>query len=88
MVELSLYELCSLCESLPHPNIWEDNIKTGKIINGVDGSTDYYTGINEKEIIFKVRHISKNTLEWRPKEKIIISNSDEENFNDGELINK
>ncbi len=86
MKELNLAELCSMYEMLGDPNRWKHNIENGILKNGIDNSTDCYISQNGIDYLFKIKHINKYEVEWRPKEKIIISNSDEESFSEGALI--
>lgn len=86
MIELSLTEVAFLFESLGDPNKWKADIENGVLKNGFDDSTDCHLIMGTKTFAFKIRHIGKYAVEWRPKEKIVIKNSDEEDFSEGKLI--
>ncbi len=85
-LEVSLEDFISLCNGLPDPYRWEIDI--GKVIrNGVDDTTNYYCSQNGINFGFKLKHINEHAVEWRPIQRIVINNSDEESFQPLKPIN-
>jgi hypothetical protein len=85
VIEISLEDFRFLCDGLPDPYKWQNEI--GKYIkNGVDDTTYYYCSQGGILFGFKLRHVNENAIEWRPIQKILISNSDDESFKPCKLI--
>jgi|GEM_PF-5238047 len=85
VIEMSLENFKFICDGLPDPYKWQNDI--GKHIkNGVDDTTNYYCSQGGIDLGFKLRHINESAVEWRPIQKILINNSDEESFKPCELI--
>lgn len=85
VIEVSLANFMFICKGLPDPDIWVREI--GKTIkNGIDDTTNFYCSQGGVEFGFKIRHVNEWAVEWRPIQKILISNSDEESLKPCKLI--
>lgn len=86
IIEMSLADCRSVFEMLPCPYEWIKNIKNKVLKNGFDDSTDFHCYKGKQPLVFKIRYVNEWAIEWRPRAKIIISNSDENSFKKCRLV--